>query len=321
MTATGTTPRLRVGMLVCTARRPDMLRACLEALGRQVLPADVSAEICVIENDSEPASRSVVDEVASRSPLPVHYAIETRRGIPFARNRSLTEALAHGYDWIALIDDDEVAEPDWLAMHLATAQAHAAEVTYGWVRKRFERPAPDWWPPEVMRPDPEGTVLPRASTNNVAFSARLIRPDGSGLSYNPVFLNGYEDLDFFERAHAKGHRIVWAPRAVVTEDVPASRVEPERLIALVRASAEAHVQADILKTGYARAAVKYLVKGLRRLVGGAVLLTLARLQQLAGSRRAEHRYYKARLRLARASGNLQGVFGHRPDYYGTIDGR
>ncbi len=310
-----------VGILVCTARRPEMLRACLIALSRQSLAAGITAEICVIENDAEPLSGQVVEDVRAVSPLAIHYVQEPRRGIPFARNRSLAEALSRGYDWIALIDDDEIAEPDWLMQHLATARKHAAEVTYGWVRKNFEAEPPAWWPPEVMRPDPEGTVLPRASTNNVAFSARLIRPDGSNLSYNPVFLNGYEDLDFFERAHAKGHRIVWAPGAVVTEDVPASRVAPDRLIALVRASAEAHVQADILKMGYAKAALKYLLKGLRRLVGGAILLALAVLQQRLGIARSENRYYKARLRLARASGNLQGVFGHRPDYYGTIDGR
>ena len=310
-----------VGILVCTARRPDMLRACLMALSRQSLPAGMRAEICVIENDSEPASRNVVEEVARFSPLPVHYSLEPRRGIPFARNRSLAEAVERGYDWVALIDDDEIAEPDWLKQHLVAARRHAAEVTYGWVKKNFEVEPPAWWPPEVMRPDPEGTVLPRASTNNVAFSARLIRPDGSNLSYNPVFLNGYEDLDFFERAHARGHRIVWTPGAVVTEEVPASRVAPERLIALVRASAEAHVQADILKLGYPKAALKYLLKGLRRLAGGTVLLAVAVLQRRLGTARSEYRYYKARLRLARASGNLQGVFGYRPDYYGTIDGR
>ncbi|MEP3300398.1 MAG: glycosyltransferase family A protein, partial [Roseibium sp.] len=166
----------RIGIMICTARRPQMLENCLRSLTSQKFPASLKVEICVVENDSAPRSQARVEAVAAATRFPIHYALEERRGIPFARNRTLHEAIKHKFDWVALIDDDEIALSGWLEAHLRSAQEHGADVSYGAVTKNFEKQPPDWWYPEIASTNPAGTFLPRASTNNVLFSAKLIQP-------------------------------------------------------------------------------------------------------------------------------------------------
>src|SRR5262245_8558809 len=100
---------------LCTYKRPKMLLACLESLARQITPEDCAVHIVVVDNEEQPNAQATVEEIARRSPIPVHYVHEPRRGIATARNASLDKAVALGADWIATLDDDETAEADWIA--------------------------------------------------------------------------------------------------------------------------------------------------------------------------------------------------------------
>lgn len=293
---------------------------CLQSLARQQTNPEWLLEICVVENDSIPRSKTVVEDAANAFSLPIRYYLEPQRGIPFARNRTLKEALNHHYDWIALIDDDEVAKDNWLIAHMNSLQTHNASVSYGAVTKHYEESPPSWWYSDVPNPNPAGHILSRASTNNVVFTADLIRAPAS-LQFNPIFLYGYEDLDFFENAHAKGFKIVWTPDAVVAEEVAASRVQPARLLDWARSSAAAHVQVSILRKGYVRSALKFSFKSLRRIISGGVGTALFFLPATLGNGLANTLYYRCRMRLSRGIGNLQGVFRAQHKYYDAIDGR
>ncbi|MEJ8475055.1 glycosyltransferase family 2 protein [Roseibium algae] len=312
--------KIRIGIMVCTAQRPKMLENCLHSLITQKILPEWHVEICVVENDSEPRSRETVDAVSAGTSIPIHYTQEATRGIPYARNKTLRESLERGYHWIALIDDDEIALYNWLKTHMEAVDQFSAHVSYGAVQKNFEKQPPDWWYPEIPNHHPAGHSLPRASTNNVLFSARLISPPAD-LRFNPAYLYGYEDLDFFEAAYARKFKIVWTPGAIVEEEVPASRVEPTRLLNWSKSSSAAHVQVSILRKGYLRSALKFSIKGMRRLLGGAIgsafFLVLAKF----GSKKAVYRHYKSRMRLARGLGNLQGVLQKPYRYYQVIDGQ
>src|SRR3990172_5132121 len=100
---------------VCTHRRPQMLRDCLDSLTQQLIPSNISAAIVVVDNEPVPAAGTIVDEFVNISPIPLYYVHEPRRGIACARNAVLDTATSMCADWIAFIDDDEIAEQDWLA--------------------------------------------------------------------------------------------------------------------------------------------------------------------------------------------------------------
>ncbi len=93
---------MRVSVVVPTYRRPTELRRCLAGLEAQTLRP---AQIVVVVNTADPETRAAV------SGLPVDVAEVGAPGV-LAALRSGT-AAATG-DWIAIVDDDAVPEPDWL---------------------------------------------------------------------------------------------------------------------------------------------------------------------------------------------------------------
>lgn len=88
----------------CTRDRPEDLRACLVALLR--LPDD-GQEILIVDNHP---STSATREIVAGCPR-ARYVLEERPGLDAARNRALREARG---DIVAFIDDDALADPNWL---------------------------------------------------------------------------------------------------------------------------------------------------------------------------------------------------------------
>ncbi|MEM8703870.1 MAG: glycosyltransferase [Pseudomonadota bacterium] len=209
---------------VCTAQRPNMLKACLDSLDKQVRPKETDLSVVVVENDAVPFFTGEAEADAKAAfAIPVFFHHEPRRGIPFARNTALEAALAHDPDWIALIDDDERAEPDWIGKLLGACKTFEAEVANGPVRRIYEKPAPHWWKSQLLKPRPTGTEITEAPTNNVLISARIVRQDGLGLRFDERLTFGSEDIDFFRRTHAAGAKMIWVDDAFVEEDQVAIR--------------------------------------------------------------------------------------------------
>lgn len=104
-------------VVICTRDRPVGLRATLGSLQKQT---DPDFSVLVVDNaSSSSASAAVVEELA----LPrCEYAVEPRPGLSRARNRALGAVRS---DLVAWIDDDEVADADWVH-RLKEGFAHAA---------------------------------------------------------------------------------------------------------------------------------------------------------------------------------------------------
>lgn len=93
-------------VVICTRNRPDGLRATLSSLGRQ---SDSVFNVVVVDNSpSNRDSEKVVEEVGLAR---CEYVIEPRPGLARARNRGLR---AVGTQTVAWIDDDEVADQDFI---------------------------------------------------------------------------------------------------------------------------------------------------------------------------------------------------------------
>ena len=201
---------------VCTAQRPKMLKACLDSLAAQIVPEHVSLRAVVVDNEAEPNNRAAVEAQAARFPFPLAYEHEPRRGIPFARNRVLDHALAMNAEWVAFIDDDEIAEPDWLAQLVSAAERYGCDVVQGQVYQFTDDAGPSR--ESRKRRSPEGTRTRSAATDNVIFNAKLIRPLGLNLRFDQkLALSGGSDMEFFRTASALGAKIVYSHAPVVYE--------------------------------------------------------------------------------------------------------
>lgn len=274
-------------------------------------------EIVVVENDSRSLSAQIVDEVAQTTGARIHYRQEPRRGIPFARNKGLTEAVLAGAQWIGLIDDDERVERQWLVRMAAACQSHQADVGQGPVRRIYEVAAPRWWRAQVPREADTGTLIASASTNNALIHARLVRDDGLALRFDERLTFGNEDLDFFERAQALGAKMIWVADAWVEEYIPAARVRPARLISRVHMASAADTFNSVLRKGRLASGLGVVPRSLRRILVGSLAMVGG---LVIWPMRGEAFFFYGAIRVARGTGNLRGLLGYKHRYYDRIDG-
>jgi len=306
---------------VCTAKRPDMLRKCLVSLAAMQRIDGALFAIAVVENDSEPLSRNTVEEVAAQTGTDIEYVQETRRGIPFARNKALETCLDMKADWIALIDDDETARPDWLVKLAEACVLHDAEVANGPVYRIYEKEAPYWWKKQLLKPRETGEEITEAPTNNVLIASRIVAPDGLGLRFEELLTNGAEDIDFFRRVHGEGVKMIWADEAFVDEFIPASRVETGRLLNRLVMAACSGTQMKVLREGQGIAIRDHFPKAIRRIVFGSVSALVGLPARLLFGQRGGKILFYGITRICKGWGNLKGLFGIVHSYYHKIDGQ
>ncbi|MBU2669260.1 glycosyltransferase family 2 protein [Actinoplanes bogorensis] len=101
-----TAPHITV--VVCTREHPDELTKCLDSLLAQEYPA---FRVLVVDN-APVSGRTAEVAQAAAARGPVDYIVEPKAGLSFARNTAVKAAPGQILAWL---DDDEVADPHWLA--------------------------------------------------------------------------------------------------------------------------------------------------------------------------------------------------------------
>ena len=293
-----------VSICICTYRRA-LLQQTLESLARLEIPDGVKIEVVVVDNDASAFAQPIVERFAAGVPFRVRYTVEPRKGLSFARNCALNAAAG---DWLALIDDDEVAAPSWLARLLESAERYQADAAIGAVLPQFEQTPPAWlvnsrffdrWLP------PTGTRIGMgiALTGNALFRAGFLRI--SGLHFDHDFnATGGEDSDFFRRFTDQGGVVVSAREAVVREFVPRERMTAQHLTKGSLWIGEIYARLSHRHGGPLAWALNMLRAGFN--LGAAALLTLINLPR---GRASYYRYY---LLLLRNAGKFRYYFGFRP---------
>jgi succinoglycan biosynthesis protein ExoM len=305
---------MHIAICIITYRRPEGLRRALDAIAAQVLDRPVVLRVVVVDNDGPGSAREVCDAARAAMPCPLDYAVEPRRGIPFARNRCVMLARPQA-DWIAFVDDDEEPAPGWLAELLRVQAAHEADVVTGPVVPRFAGELPRWAARGRLfeRPRfPTGTRRNRAFTNNVLFRGDIfdrVRPHFD----ERMAMTGGSDAHFSRRVHRAGYRIVWADRAEVHETVPASRVAPAWLYqrAYRTGTTNAFIHRDLRPLPVAVAVIACI--SIYRLVSGA-------LQAAAGCALGRHWVVSGLRWVCYGAGLVVGVLGGRYDEYRRTHG-
>lgn len=214
---------MNISLCLATYRRIDRLRVLLDDLVQQHRPPN---EVIVVDNDATGSARAVVERRRELgAPFPIHYDIQLLQNISLTRNRSVE--MASG-DWIAFIDDDERAPPEWLAQLAEAAERHAADGVLGPVVPVVPTHAPDWlrtggfynWARMET-----GAVIPlnKLRFGNVLLRASLLRTTAA--PFDPNYgQTGGEDGDLLTRLVQNGTRIVWCDEAIVHEPVEAARL-------------------------------------------------------------------------------------------------
>ena len=212
-----------ISVCVCTYKRVSVVET-LASVAAQILPPGWNIEIVVVDNDEAGSAERPVRDWCARNTIPVRYVVQPIRNIAATRNRTLE--LARG-DWLALLDDDERANPTWLDHLIRAAEQHKADVVIGNVIALYPPSAPDW----VRRADPlsrdwgaTGQSLITGSTANALVRAEILRQ--SGIRFDEALgLTGGEDTDFFSRLRDAGAHIVACAEALAVETIPPGRLQ------------------------------------------------------------------------------------------------
>ena len=215
---------MKVSVCICTCNRPAMLQRLLGSLGDMELGSlgrdDV--EILVVDNNPNGEAASVCGRASSRLPVALRFVEEKQRGISFARNRAIEEALDGGANHIAFIDDDDIPEPDWLIRLLEEQERSGADIVLGVWRWSQTLDVPGWSKGLRLFDPPSRTELnrfgvPKQGTTNVLIGSRILQKmASSGTIFAPEFaLTGGEDRDFAIRAHKSGATFVLAEKSIV----------------------------------------------------------------------------------------------------------
>jgi len=238
------------------------------------LPAGIEASLCVVENDAEPRARAQVLAFAQGAPLPVHYALEPRVGLPQARNRLLAEARGLSADALVFVDDDEEVAPDWLQRMTDYARAQDwRAVIQGRVAVALPEAVPDHLRPHLERKArTTGEALRTCASNNTLVPLRPVAEHGLSFDESRT-TEGGEDTIFFAACREAGIPMLYCREAVVTETIPPQRASLRWLSA--RKFRVGLLMGSGLVAGKRRSLAKslfYLVKSAGQMALAALLL-------------------------------------------------
>lgn len=305
-----------VTVAIPTFRRPNGLERLLLAIGK--LETDARVRILVADNDGERREGvAVVERVAASSyRWPIESFVVETRGIAQARNALVERALVRGFEYLAMVDDDEWPEPGWLAVFLRVAADTAADALHGAVLPAFEK-APGRWTKRCYGFAPlrgrTGAIAMIHGTANVLFSRAAFEKLSPPWFDSRFALSGGEDKDFFTRLKIAGARFAWADDAVVHAEMPASRANPRWAVQRAFRVGNSDMRVFIKHSH----ALHEQILETAKIAGG---LALSPLLMLLAAPVAEWRMLPV-CKFARAAGKLSAAFGLRYDEYAVTHGR
>ena len=216
---------------VPTFRRPTQLLETLESLRAQRTQRRFA--VIVIENEA-----GAREGAAAAAPLFREGELEGmvivahERGNCCAYNAGWETALATfpAFCHIAVIDDDEQADPDWLERLCRAANLYSADVVGGPQIPLFAAGAnprraghPVFAPPYRK----SGPVPALYSSGNLLVSRRVLTALGPPFLDTAFNFIGGGDSDFLSRAADSGFCLAWCDEAPVTEVVPPRRLDAD----------------------------------------------------------------------------------------------
>lgn len=210
-----------VDVCICTFRRASVVDAVKSVLAQR-LPEDVRLSVLVVDNDVTPSAAALIESLAKTADVPLRYAHRPSGNISIARNGALELSEAR---YLAFLDDDEVADPNWLAALLEAARTSDADVVLGPVHAVYPAETPDWMRMldlHSTRPVEVKGQIRTGYTCNVLIDRESHALDGLRFDLS-LGRSGGEDTVFFAEVHSSGGRIAQAEDAVVREDVPVDR--------------------------------------------------------------------------------------------------
>jgi succinoglycan biosynthesis protein ExoM len=218
-----------VSVVIPTFKRPTLVEKTISSVAQQTNALNLAYEIIVVDNCSEKSAEATVRRATVTHQVTIRYVNEPRQNIALARNAGIDHSNA---EFIAMIDDDEQALPDWLDHLVTTVRRYEADVVMGPTTPVFQTDVPAWIRESFDRNRnlPTGTQIDLGPSSN--FLMRSATCVNNNNRFHPELgRSGGSDTDFFMRLVKRlGRKIVWCYEAQVEELIPESRLTDRYLM-------------------------------------------------------------------------------------------
>lgn len=136
--------KILISIIVCTYNRAEILQRCLRSLTEQIDPG-CNYEVIIVNNKCTDSTNEIVD-IFTLQYINYKQIMEPIQGLSCARNCGMNAAVG---EYVAFIDDDAVAYPDWIHQIAFFIKRHPEISAFGGPYDAFTvvQP-PNWFPPE-----------------------------------------------------------------------------------------------------------------------------------------------------------------------------
>lgn len=180
-------PLIAIGIPTCL--RPNMLAVCLKSISKIQIPPEVDVVLLVADNDKNRTAYASVKKFIGKVQFPINYSVCAERGLSCIRNHLLEQTIKIKANYIACMDDDDIADQDWLVNSY---------------QKLLDKKVDAIGPGDGLKNNP------RLSTRGITMSEKIYK--GLNIRYSMDFnFSGAEDDDFAKRAICAGAKFASDP--------------------------------------------------------------------------------------------------------------
>lgn len=226
---------IRLSLVIATYNRAEQLMVTLGSVAMQSAEA-TTWECIVVDNNSADDTRQRVEAFQKKhSDLNIRYVYEQNQGLSHARNAGIKASRG---DIVAFIDDDERIVEEFISAYIDLFNQHPDAMAAGgeiiaeyptgrprWMSRYTERPIANPMSfGNSVRLFPKGRI---PGGGNMAMRRRLFDCIGefnTSLGRTGKRLLGGEESDLFERIAKHGHKVYYAPRAVMYHIIPQEKL-------------------------------------------------------------------------------------------------
>lgn len=211
----------------------------LKSLSELDRPESARLQFCFVENNACLTINESVKRFTQSTERSAIALCDPRVGIPFARNKALEWSLNSNADFLAFVDDDEIVNKSWLVELFSEIEDRGLDLVGGPVFPMVSDQKLNWSEALVLRGlklrakriadrnnrltqsngDGDITIV----TNNWMCRLDFLRSKNIQFDESLCFSGG-SDVALFRSVKQAGCKSGWAPKAIVAEELPRSRL-------------------------------------------------------------------------------------------------
>jgi len=210
--------------IICipTYKRPNYLKKNLSSILNQSI--DRKFEIIVVDNDVNRSGELSVNQMKNPK-IPIEYYVEINRGISSVRNRCIQLCKDKQANYLIFIDDDEIADSNWLKNLFYTEKKYNAQIVVGPVLCLYEQkpsqPIKDVFFNRLRAKT--GSVMKHGATGNILINMKIFKEFDNQPFHNFFNLIGGGDTHFLNKTISRGIELIWADNAIAYEFISKER--------------------------------------------------------------------------------------------------